>query len=72
MKKRDWVRANIRHRREMKGWSVIELAGQVGVPVLEIQAMESGVRPVRMDVLDRIADALGVEFGLFFLPPPAQ
>ena len=46
--------------RTAKGWSQAELARQSGVPQPTISRIEAGTRRVDLDVLERLATALGV------------
>jgi transcriptional regulator with XRE-family HTH domain len=46
--------------RTAKGWSQAELARQSGVPQPTISRIEAGTRRVDLDVLEKLASALGV------------
>ena len=50
--------------RTAKGWSQAELARQSGVPQPTISRIEAGTRRVDLDVLERLARALGVNASL--------
>lgn len=50
----------LRELREARGWSQSELSRQSGVPQATISRIESGTRRIDLDVLERLADALGV------------
>lgn len=46
--------------RNAKGWSQAELARQSGVPQPTISRIEGGTRRVDLDVLEKLAQALGI------------
>ena len=46
--------------RTAKGWSQAELGRQSGVPQQTISRIEAGTRRVDLDVLEKLASALGV------------
>jgi HTH-type transcriptional regulator / antitoxin HipB len=54
------VRIPLQELREAKGWSQAELARQSGVAQATISRIEAGTRRVDLDVLERLADSLGV------------
>ncbi len=49
-----------RRLREQRGWSQDELAKRAGVSNVHICTIEKGTRNPSLDVLGRIAEALGV------------
>jgi transcriptional regulator with XRE-family HTH domain len=51
---------NIRRLREERDWSQEELGKRAGVSGVHICTIEKGTRRPSLDVLDRIAQALGV------------
>ena len=54
----------IRELRSSKGWTVRELAEKSGVTYQNINKIENGLYSTGVDVLGRIADALGVRIEL--------
>ena len=59
------VGAKIRDLREMRGVSLEELSARCGLPVEQIQALESGAAAPSLTPLLRIARGLGVRLGTF-------
>ncbi len=58
------TRIRIRELRDERGWSQLELAERASVRQATISEMETGrVRRVTLDVIDRLAAALGVQPG---------
>ncbi len=70
--KSDYVRLNIRHWREERRWKQKDLAKAVGISASGIVYLEQGSRPIKMEVLFRIAEALQVDVAKFLEEPPAQ
>ncbi len=53
--------------RQAKGLTQVELAGKAGVTQAYLAQLEAGVRGnPSLDVLERLARALGVQVGVFF------
>jgi transcriptional regulator with XRE-family HTH domain len=50
----------IREARQKRGWSQRELARRAGVRQATVSQLERGVRRLDLDVLERVARALGV------------
>jgi transcriptional regulator with XRE-family HTH domain len=46
--------------RNAKGWSQAELGRQSGVPQQTISRIEAGTRRIDLDVLEKLAQALGI------------
>jgi transcriptional regulator with XRE-family HTH domain len=58
--------ANVRLLQESAGLSVVELAEVSGVRRIELERFLRGDEDVRLDVIDRLAKALGVQPGQLF------
>lgn len=63
------VNISIRRVRESAGISQRELARRLGVQQPLVARWEAGRSSVRVDTLQRIADALGVNLTVIFSPP---
>ena len=50
----------IREAREMRGWTRYELAKRTGLGATHIACIENGVYSIRVDVLNRICNALAL------------
>jgi transcriptional regulator with XRE-family HTH domain len=61
MEIRDVVALNLRHLRKAKGLSQEDLADLAGVDRTYVSALERGIYSVTVDVLTRLASALGVD-----------
>jgi len=58
------TRIRLKELREARGWSQLELGEHAGVRQATISEMETGLtRRVSLEVLDRLARALGVQPG---------
>lgn len=66
------ARVQIRNRREEFGISQQQLAGAVGVSQQAIAKIESPDANVRLDTLERVAAALGLEVDLNLIPRQAK
>jgi DNA-binding XRE family transcriptional regulator/predicted RNase H-like HicB family nuclease len=66
------ARVQIRNRREEFGISQQQLANAVGVTQQAIAKIESPDANVRMETLERVADALGLQVDLNLIPAPAR
>ena len=55
------IAENIRHFRERKSWTQVHLADQVQCSQSTISGVESGSLRPGLDLLERIAESLGVE-----------
>jgi transcriptional regulator with XRE-family HTH domain len=62
------VRLGVRWMREELGLSQSQLAGRVGVSKQAISQLESPDANIRMDTLERIAQALGLEVDITLRP----
>lgn|GEM_PF-653574 len=62
------IHLKVREFREARGWSQAELADRAGTSQPKISGLETG-RTTRLDLplLERVADALGVEPGALFV-----
>jgi transcriptional regulator with XRE-family HTH domain len=58
---RDILAKNLREQRRLKGLSQEELAHRASVDRTYVSALERGVYGATIDVLDRLAKALGTE-----------
>lgn len=58
---RQLLAANLRQERTRLAWSQEELAAEAGISQTYVSQMESGQRRVSIDILDRLALALGIE-----------
>lgn len=65
------VRENVRTLRKMHGWSQELLAERTGVSAPYITQIESGKRTPSLDIVERLAAALGVEYKSLFEPQGA-
>lgn len=61
---------NLRRLRQEKGLSQEELAYEANLDRTYISALERGVYSATIVVIDRIAEALGVEPYVFLMRPP--
>ena len=66
------ARVQIRHRREEFGISQHQLANAVGVSQQAIAKIESPDANVRLETLERVAAALGLQVDLNLIPVPAK
>jgi DNA-binding XRE family transcriptional regulator len=62
------VGMNLRRLREGKGLSQLELAGKLGVTAIHINNVESGLKGVGLDRIEKWARLLDVPIAEFFLP----
>lgn len=53
--------ANVRHRREERGWSQEKLAETANMSQQYLSGIEGGKRRVTVDLIGDLADALGVQ-----------
>lgn len=78
MKVRDRIAWNLRATRAARGVSQEHLAVDAGVDRTTVSALENGGFNASIDLLEKLASALGVDVGVFFevppsdQPPPAQ
>jgi len=56
----------IREYRERKNLSVTELAKRIGVSRSYLSRMETGERPIKTDILNKIANAIGIPIQEFY------
>ncbi|KCZ55856.1 helix-turn-helix domain-containing protein [Hyphomonas chukchiensis] len=65
--------ANVRHHRKSVGWTLEQLAGEVGVSRETIGKIERGISAPLFDTVEKIAEALDVApqtlFGAKSFPP---
>jgi transcriptional regulator with XRE-family HTH domain len=66
------VNISIRQIRESAGISQAELARRLGVTQPNVARWESGTEKIRVDTLQRIADALGLSLAVIFSAPPPK
>lgn len=67
------VGPQIRELRRSRGLTLTELAEAVGRSVGNLSELERGVSPINLDILDKIARALGVSISWFFsIPDPDE
>jgi transcriptional regulator with XRE-family HTH domain len=62
----------MRHRRRMLGMTQQQLAEAVGIGYQQLHKYETGENRISVGRLYRIAQALGVEIGYFFMPIDAE
>ncbi len=62
----------VRRLRIERGLSQQELAGRMGLPQSAIARLEAGRVEPRLSTLDRVAQTLGVELAVHFLPTGAE
>ena len=62
------VRENIRSLRRQLGWSQELLAEKTGVSAPYITQIEIGKRTPSLDIVEKLASALGVEYKVLFDP----
>jgi DNA-binding XRE family transcriptional regulator len=62
----------VRAIRELNGWSQEDLADYSGLHRTYISGVERGVRNPTIEIVSRIASALGVEVAHLFEPPTSQ
>lgn len=60
---RDRLRFNMRRLRHLKGWSQEEFAHQAGLHRTYVSDLERGARNPTIEVIDKLAVALGVPVG---------
>lgn len=56
----EYFGTNVKRLRIERGWSQSKLAGDVGISLSHLWKLESGQREPSADVVDRVAEALGV------------
>ena len=69
---RDVLALNLRTLRQARGMSQEELAHRAEVDRTYVSSLERSVYAAGIDVLDRLAGALGVAAADLFTPPPAR
>ena len=72
MEIREILARNLRTLRQARGLSQEELAHRADIDRTYVSALERSVYTVGIDVLDRLATALGVEAADLLRPPPAE
>jgi transcriptional regulator with XRE-family HTH domain len=72
MEARKLVGWNLRGRRVERGYSIEQLAGEAEVDESHIARIERGTVNSSVDVLARLAKALGVKFGELFKELPVN
>ena len=72
MEIRDILAANLMQARKSMGLSQEELAGQVGIDRTYVSALERRVYAASIDLVGRLAQALGCEPYELLLPPSAD
>lgn len=72
MNSRDSLARNLRRLRSARGLSQEALALEVGIDRTYVSAIERSKYSASMDVIDRLAQALGVNPHELLLPPPAS
>lgn len=60
---RDRLRFNMRRLRQSKGWSQEEFAHEAGLHRTYVSDLERGARNPTIEVIDKLAVALGVSVG---------
>jgi len=55
------LKNRIKHYRELKRWSQLELGARAGIAQSAISAYENGEKGMMVETAQKIADALGVE-----------
>lgn len=58
-----WVAREIKALREAKGWTRYQLSKHSGVQEISIKRIEEGAG-LRLDTLDKLLDAMGLELGI--------
>ena len=66
MNARDILAKNLRALRRTKGWSQEELADRAQIDRTYVSALERCIYAASVDVLDRLANALGVTVATLF------
>ncbi|MCP8892822.1 helix-turn-helix domain-containing protein [Sphingomonas faeni] len=66
MNARDILAQNLRALRRTKGWSQEELADRAQIDRTYVSALERCIYAASVDVLDRLANALGVTVATLF------
>lgn len=66
------IRENIKSLRKQLGWSQEALAEKVGVSAPCITQIEVGKRTPSLDIVEKLAFALGVEYKTLFEPKSAD
>lgn len=61
------VGANVRAIRDERGWTQEDLAAKAGIHPTALSMVETGARSPKLDTLIRLAFALDVEPGAFFV-----
>ena len=72
MESRDILAANLKRLRKAKGLSQEELAHQVGIDRTYVSALERKVYAASIDLVDRLAKALGEEPQALLSPLPTD
>jgi transcriptional regulator with XRE-family HTH domain len=70
MESREILAANRKRPRKAKGLSQEELAHRVGIDRTYVSALERKVYAASIDLIDRLAEALGEEPQALLSPPP--
>ena len=72
MGSREVLAFNLRHYRRARGLSQEELAHRVGIDRTYVSALERRLYSATVDMLDRLAQELGVEAADFLRPKDAE
>lgn len=59
-----WVGREIKAWREARGWTRYQLSKHSGVQEISIKRIEEGAAGLRLDTLDKLLDAMGLELDI--------
>lgn len=60
----NWVGREIKAWREARGWTIYQLSKHSGVQEISIKRIEEGAAGLRLDTLQKLLDAMGLELGI--------
>lgn len=62
---------NVRAARKQQGWTQEQLAFEAGVKRAYLSEVENGQRNVSLDVVEKLAQALGIKADVLMADPPS-
>lgn len=63
---------NVRAARKQQGWTQEQLAFEAGVKRAYLSEVENGQRNVSLDVVEKLAQALGIKADALMAEPPSS